>query len=89
MKIKLAHVINFMSPAGKEIGIVKLLNKLDPEHFEPTLIVIDKVYDLLNLDTNKTRLIEFNKKKSSFSIIIRWNRKSSSRYIKDIITSDG
>ena len=65
MKIKLAHVINFMSPAGKEIGIVKLLNKLDPERFESTLIVTDKVYDLLNLDTKKTRLIELNKKKGN------------------------
>jgi len=64
-KIKLAHVINFMSPAGKEIGIVKLLNKLNPEQFESTLIVIDKVYDLLNLDTDKTRLIELNKKKGN------------------------
>ncbi len=64
-KIKLAHIINYMSPAGKEIGIVKLLNKLDPGQFESTLIVTDKVYDLLNLDTSKTRLIELNKKKGN------------------------
>ncbi|RLD15755.1 hypothetical protein DRI50_03505 [candidate division KSB1 bacterium] len=62
MKIKLAHVINFMSPAGKEIGIVKLLNAMDPERFETTLIVTDKVFDHLGLNTEKTKLIVLNKK---------------------------
>ena len=62
MKIKLAHLINFMSPAGKEMGIVKLLNALDPEYFETSLIVTDKVFDQLGLDTKKTELIILDKK---------------------------
>lgn len=65
MKIKLVHLINFLSPAGKEIGIVKLLNGLDPDKFDTTLIVIDKVFETLNLDTDKTRLIELNKQKGN------------------------
>ncbi len=74
-KIKLAHIINYMSPAGKEIGIVKLLNKLDSVQFESTLIVTDKVYDLLNLDTNKVRLIELKKKKGNdFSLPYRLSK---------------
>ena len=65
MKIKLAHLINFMSPAGKEIGIVKLLNALDSDQFETTLIVTDKMFDQLGLDLNKTKLIVLDKKRGN------------------------
>jgi len=61
-KIRIAHIINFLSPAGKEVGIVKLLNGMDEERFEGYLIVIDKVIDPLFLDQKKTKLLSLNKK---------------------------
>lgn len=69
-KIRVAHVINYLSPAGKEVGIVKLLNGLDTKLFEPILIVINKVFDTLNLDTQKTQLIELNKREGNDPSII-------------------
>ncbi len=60
-KIKIAHIINYLTPAGKEVGIVKLVNHMNPDRFQPYLIVLNKIYDTLFLDMNKTKLIEFGK----------------------------
>jgi len=64
-KIRVAHLINFLSPAGKEMGIVKLLNGMDGSVFEPILIVFDRVFDTLNLNRQKTKLITLNKKEGN------------------------
>ncbi len=61
-KIRVAHLVNYLGPAGKETGIVKLLNALDAERYAPYLIVFDKVFDALTLDTDKTVLHALNKK---------------------------
>jgi len=64
-RIRLAHLINFLSPAGKEIGIIKLLNALNTDEFENYLIVFDKVFDTLSLDPEKVRLISLNKRRGN------------------------
>lgn len=64
-KIKIAHLINYLSPAGKEVGIIKILNSLDSSLFEGALIVLDEVFDPLNLDTEKSKLISLNKKRGN------------------------
>ncbi|RMH60195.1 MAG: glycosyltransferase [Calditrichaeota bacterium] len=63
--IRVAHLINHLSHAGKEMGIVKLLNRMNPEKFKGYLIVFDKVWDTLILDTQKSELIAINKKKGN------------------------
>ncbi len=70
-KIKVVHLVNYLAPAGKEVGIVKLLNALD-DVFDPVLVVLGKVYDRLGLDVNKTRLIEMGKGQGNdFSLIFK------------------
>lgn len=69
-KIKVAHLVNYLSPAGKEVGIVKLLNGLNENLFEPFLIVFDRVFDFLNLNTSKTEVIELNKKEGNDPLLI-------------------
>ncbi|KAA3613247.1 MAG: glycosyltransferase [Calditrichaeota bacterium] len=64
-KIRVAHIINYLAPAGKEMGIVKLLNHTDPDKFEGYLIVLDRVFDSLILDTDRTKLVSINKKKGN------------------------
>lgn len=60
-KIRVAHIVNYLSPAGKELGIVKLLNGMDSDRFKGYLIAIDEVFDSLSLDTEKTELISMGK----------------------------
>ncbi len=70
-KIKIVHLVNYLAPAGKEVGIVKLLNALDAR-FDPVLVVLGKVYDHLGLNIDKTRLIELGKGQGNdFSLIPR------------------
>lgn len=64
-QIRIAHLINFLSPAGKEMGIVKLLNGMDAGRFKGYLVVLDKVWDTLSLDTSKSELIAINKKRGN------------------------
>ncbi|APF17852.1 glycosyl transferase group 1 [Caldithrix abyssi DSM 13497] len=71
-KIKVAHLINYLSPAGKEVGIVKLLNGLNPDVFAPVLIVMGKVFDTMGLDVDKTKLLEIVKGEGNdFSLIFK------------------
>ncbi len=68
-KIKIVHLVNYLAPAGKEVGIVKLLNALNDD-FEPVLVVLGKVYDALGLNLVKTRLIELGKGQGNdFSLV--------------------
>ncbi|MHB2147446.1 glycosyltransferase [Calditrichota bacterium LG25] len=80
-KIKVAHLINYLSPAGKEVGIVKLLNGLNPDVFAPVLIVMGKVFDTMGLDVEKTKLLEIVKGEGNdFSLIFK---------LKDIFKEEG
>ena len=44
-KIKVAHVVNYLGGAGKELGILKLADHLDKTRFESYIIVINALYD--------------------------------------------
>ncbi|GAB4334092.1 MAG: glycosyltransferase [Calditrichia bacterium] len=39
--IKVTHLINYLGPAGKEMGIVKLIRHLPAEEFESTIVVMN------------------------------------------------
>lgn len=59
-RIKIAQMINYLERAGKELGVVKLLNHLDPQRFDCTLVVVNKILDesLLNPDRFETICLE-------------------------------
>jgi len=42
-KIHVAHIINRIGPAGKELGIVKLIEHMDPDRFKITIILTDSM----------------------------------------------
>lgn len=64
-RIRIAHLINYLSPAGKEVGVIKLLNAMDESCFQGYLIVINEVLDYLSLDSGKVRVISLNKKEGN------------------------
>jgi len=61
-KIRIAHLVNDISPAGKEIGILKLLEHINKTKFEIITVVFNRVetYNTLNLDDH--HLIPLNNK---------------------------
>ncbi len=44
-KIRLAHLVHVIGPAGKELGILKLIDNLDQEKFEIFIVVIGVIYE--------------------------------------------
>ncbi|RMH64514.1 MAG: glycosyltransferase [Calditrichaeota bacterium] len=59
--IHVAHIINKLYYAGKEVGIVKLLNGLNENYFHGLLIVMDPITEIVGLNTEKVELISLNK----------------------------
>lgn len=59
-KIRIAHLINYLAPAGKEIGILKLLHHSDQAIFDNTLIVLNKTHTSEVLDLNNITLLQLN-----------------------------
>ncbi len=59
-KIRIAHLINYLAPAGKEIGILKLLHNLDQTIFDSTLIVLNKTHTSEVLNLKKIKLIKLD-----------------------------
>ncbi len=43
-KIKIAHIVNSLGIAGKELGILKLIDHMNPEQFDSTIVVLNQVY---------------------------------------------
>ncbi len=60
-RIRIAHLVNYLSSAGKEMGIIKLLNALDDQLFESYLIVLDRVFETLDLNLDKIKMISLDK----------------------------
>jgi glycosyltransferase involved in cell wall biosynthesis len=56
-RIKLAHLINNLGPAGKELGILKLVENLNTEVFDTTLIVTNVVNSKGLLDLSPFKII--------------------------------
>ncbi len=44
-KIRLAHLVHVIGPAGKELGILKLIDNLDQEKFQVFIVVIGVIYE--------------------------------------------
>jgi len=56
-KIRLAHLLNNLGPAGKELGILKLVENLNPEVFDTTLVVTNVVNSKGLLDLSRFKII--------------------------------
>ena len=50
-KIRVTHLINYLAPAGKEMGVLKLIKNLDSNVFESSLIALNAIRNssVLNL----------------------------------------
>jgi len=61
-KIRVAHIVDEITPAGKEMGIVKLAKNLDKERFDCFIIALNEVrtFGVMNLD--HLNVISLNKK---------------------------
>jgi len=42
--LKVAHLVNNVGPAGKEVGIVKIMRHFDPQRVESSLVVLNEVH---------------------------------------------
>ena len=60
-RVKIAQLINYVDRSGKEMGILKLLNHLNTDIFDNTLVVVNEVteWDLLNLEKYGLEQLEF------------------------------
>jgi glycosyltransferase involved in cell wall biosynthesis len=62
-KIRVAHLINFLVPAGKEMGITKLLTHMDNSLFDNILVVFSTArYNLDPKEFNHLNIVYLNKK---------------------------
>lgn len=43
-KIKIAHIVNSLGVAGKELGILKLIDHMNRERFDSSIVVLNQVY---------------------------------------------
>lgn len=61
-KIRIAHIVGEITPAGKEMGIVKLVKHLDKERFDCLIIALNEIrtFGMMNLD--HLNIISLNKK---------------------------
>jgi len=50
-KIRVTHLINYLAPAGKEMGVIKLIKNLDSNAFESSIIALNAIRNtsVLNL----------------------------------------
>ena len=58
--IKIAHILNDLGAAGKELGVLKLIDHLDGEEFQSHLVVINKVKNEQFSSLKKYHIIELN-----------------------------
>lgn len=56
-KIRLAHLVHVIGPAGKELGILKLIDHLDQEKFEIFIVVIGVIYEGPTINLPKEQVI--------------------------------
>ncbi len=59
-KIKIAHILNCLGGAGKELGILKLIDHMNRDIFDSYLVVIDKVYSHIAPRLDPYKIIHLN-----------------------------
>lgn len=57
-KIRIAHVLNYLAPAGKELGILKLTRHMNPDIFDVTLVVMNEIREAEKMDLEGFNIIE-------------------------------
>ena len=45
-KIRICHIVNHLGPAGKEKGLLKLIDHMDRTRFESTIIVLNEIWTM-------------------------------------------
>lgn len=61
-KLRIVHVVNEISPAGKEIGIIKLAKNLPAERFTSIIISLSGTYSFGILDLQEVEILSLGKK---------------------------
>ncbi|MEL6821359.1 MAG: glycosyltransferase [Calditrichota bacterium] len=56
-KVRVAHLLNYLAPAGKELGLLKLIRNKNPEIFETTLIVTNEIRDASRMNLDGIRVV--------------------------------
>jgi glycosyltransferase involved in cell wall biosynthesis len=59
-KIKIAHILNCLGGAGKELGILKLIDHIDRNLFDSYLVVIDKIYSHIAPRLDPYQIVHLN-----------------------------
>lgn len=84
-RIKIIHLINILAPAGKEMGIIKLLNHMDNSVFEKSLFVLRKISYFEEHAINNLDIVCLDKKDGNDFLfpfkLARW----FSKYKPDIV----
>jgi hypothetical protein len=60
-KIRVGHIVNEITPAGKETGIVKLLKHLNPQRFESYIFALSGIRSFGIMDIENLNITALNK----------------------------
>lgn len=61
-KIRIAHIVDEITPAGRELGIVKLVKNLNKEHFDCFIIALKGIRTFGMVSLDHLNIISLNKK---------------------------
>ena len=64
-KARLAHVVDEITPAGKEMGIIKLAQHLNRERFDCLIVALSGIQDFGVLNLEGLNIISLNKKEGN------------------------
>jgi sugar transferase (PEP-CTERM/EpsH1 system associated) len=74
-KIRIAHVLNYLAPAGKELGILKLTRHMNPDIFDITLVVMNEIRESDKMNLKGFNIIELKHPGgNSFNIPLKLSR---------------
>lgn len=59
-KLHVAHLVNYLGPAGKERGIMKLIDNIDTERFDNTIICVNAIREHAGMDYSRFRIINLD-----------------------------
>ncbi|MGH1362023.1 MAG: glycosyltransferase [Calditrichia bacterium] len=59
-KLHVAHLVNYLGPAGKERGIMKLIDNIDSERFDNTIVCVNAIREHAGMDYSRFRIINLD-----------------------------